>query len=113
MKKLTNGYWIGVWIWASYARRRAICFSADRLFHCRLIVTVQYGLFIAKIGRRPRQKNSTETILRNLKIGLLDESRVSDALLAFTRKLGFEVNVCLRATSYIQLVQAVRASYCA
>jgi LysR family transcriptional regulator, nitrogen assimilation regulatory protein len=87
--------------------------AKSNLFQCRSIAPVQYRLFIPKIARRPRHKNSTETILRNVKIGLLDESSVSDALLAFTRKRGFELNVCLRATSLIQLVQAVRASYCA
>src|SRR5262249_41625501 len=50
---------------------------------------------------------------RNMKIGFLDGSRISNALLAFGRKRGFDLNVALRATSNIQLVQAVRQSYCA
>jgi DNA-binding transcriptional LysR family regulator len=82
-------------------------------FQRRSIAAVQYRLFVPKIASRRGQKDSAETILRNAKIGLLDESRISDALLAFARKRGFELNVCLRATSYIQLIQGVRGSYCA
>lgn len=82
-------------------------------FQRRSVAAVQYRLFVPKIARRRGKRDSTETILRNLKIGLSAQSRASDALLAFTRKRGFELNVCLRATSYMQLVQAVRRSYCA
>src|SRR5262249_25842968 len=82
-------------------------------FQRRSVAAVEYRLFAPKIARRKGRKDSTEMILRNMKIGLLDGSRVSDALLAFGRKRGFDVNVGLRATSNIQLVQAVKESYCA
>ena len=79
----------------------------------RSIAAVQYRLFVPKTELPRGQNKSAEAILRNAKIGLLDESRISDSLLAFARKRGFELDVCLRATSYIQLLQAVRVSYCA
>ena len=87
--------------------------TSNRNFLRRSIAALQYRLFAPKTLLRRSRNKSAEAILQNVKIGLLDESRISDALLAFARKHGFELDVCLRATSYIQLLQAVRASYCA
>ena len=82
-------------------------------FRCQSVAKVQYRLFVPKIGSRPGPRTSGGILLRNTKIGLLDDSHISDSLVAFGRSRGFELNVCLRATSYVQLVQAVRESYCA
>ena len=81
-------------------------------FRCQSVAKVQYRLFAPKTSSRSGSRTSAEILLRNSKIGLLNDSRMSDALIAFARNKGFELNVCLRATTNIQLVQAVREAYC-
>ena len=81
-------------------------------FRRRSVAAVQYRLFAPGTWRVGR-KNPNEGILRNMHIALLDESRISEAILALARKRGFQLNVFLRATSYMQLVQAVQGGYCA
>jgi DNA-binding transcriptional LysR family regulator len=86
--------------------------KASQPFHIRQIAEVQYLLFIPK-RLKGRRKAPIEKVLENSKIGILDESRTSDALTDFARRRGFRLNVYMRASSYVQLAEAVRMSSCA
>lgn len=74
--------------------------------------SAQYQLVLPKASKR-YGKETVWTILARKPVALLAESEVTAAFEGEAQKKGVSLNVCLRGSSYAQLIEAVRQIGCA
>jgi DNA-binding transcriptional LysR family regulator len=80
---------------------------------CTRLGVVEYRVAVPKASFRPEDKGDVWGALKRHPVALLADSEITSALENTAEKKRTRLNVCLRGSSYAQLVEAVRSAGCA